>query len=194
VGGKRQCLLAVWAAEEVLAWAEDHLKKGTWPGSDYKELLELVIIWLGGTFAAFKFRFPGADHHARWHIKAIYKLKLALLTGQFPMDQKEEMKEEMKVAMVASFVGLFYAKAFFWCTLPSAKPHDDLKFMSEMIRYRTVQPAVAFQCLQSCYRHPSMVVFALCDHCVKDVKSAEKEDMAKQLFSIKDVKDWARKA
>ena len=167
-------------AEEVLAWAEDHRKKGTWPRSDYKELLELVIIWLGGTLAAFKFRFPGADHHARWLSKAIYKLKLALLTGQFPMDQKEEME----VAMVAEFVGLFYAKAFFRCPLPSAAPHDDLKFMSEMVRYRTVQPAVAFQCLQSCYRHlwyltPSMVVFALCD---KDVTSAEKEDMAKLLF------------
>ena len=67
-------------------------------------------------------------------------MKIALLTGQFPMDKNEEME----VAMVAEFVCLFYAKAFFRCPLPSAAPLADLMFMLEIVRYRIVHPAVAF--------------------------------------------------
>ena len=169
-------------AEEVLIWAEVHYKKGTWPRDDYRELLELTIIWLGGKLDNFNYKFPGADHHARWLSKAIYNMKLVLLFGQFSMDEKE-MAE---IAMIAEFVGLFYMKAFFKVPLPSAAPYTDLIFMSDMVKYRMVQPKLAFQCLQSCYRHlwyltPQLVIFALCD---KDTDIGEKEEMAKKLFSI----------
>ena len=33
---------------DILAWAFEHLEKGSWPRGDYKELLELVIVWMGG--------------------------------------------------------------------------------------------------------------------------------------------------
>ena len=79
-----------YQARTVLAWAEDHYLVGTWPRCDYKELLELVIIWLGGELKSFSFKFPGADHHARWLSKGIYYMKLALLSEQFEMDQKEK--------------------------------------------------------------------------------------------------------
>ena len=95
-------------ARDVLSWAEVHLDKATWPRDDYKELLHLIIIWLGGAVKSFTFKFPGADHHARWLSKAIYYMKLALLSGQFYMEE-EEKKE---VAIISEFVGLFYAKAF----------------------------------------------------------------------------------
>ena len=51
-------------ARDVLSWAEVHLDKATWPRDDYKELLHLIIIWLGGAVKSFTFKFPGADHHA----------------------------------------------------------------------------------------------------------------------------------
>ena len=50
-------------SKKVLAWAEDHLRKGIWPRDDYKELLELIIIRLGGSVTSFKLKFPGADHN-----------------------------------------------------------------------------------------------------------------------------------
>ena len=169
-------------ARKVLAWAEDHYMKGTWPRNDYKELLELVIIWLGGKVQSFTFKFPGADHHARWLSKAIYYMKLALLSAQFVMEEKEKGE----VAIIAEFVGLFYSKAFFKCPLPSAAPSTDLLFMSEVMQYRLIHPKLAFQCLQSCYRHlwyltPSLVVLALAD---KDTIDSDKEEMGKKLFSI----------
>ena len=46
-------------AKDVLAWAEVHLEKGTWPRDDYRELLELVIIWLGGNVIGFTLACPG---------------------------------------------------------------------------------------------------------------------------------------
>ena len=32
----------------VLAWTFEHLEKGSWLRDNYKELLELVIVWMGG--------------------------------------------------------------------------------------------------------------------------------------------------
>jgi len=50
------------------------------PRNDYKELLELALIFLGEkpktpTF----FHVPGAIHHARWMAKAIYCIKFIYL-------------------------------------------------------------------------------------------------------------------
>ena len=50
-------------ANEVLVWAEPALESNTWPRCDYKELLELLIIYLGGYVPGFCFKLPGPDHH-----------------------------------------------------------------------------------------------------------------------------------
>ena len=60
----------------VLAWAESELAKNTWPRADYKELLVLTIVCLGGVIPGFEFRQPAPDHHARWMSKAIYIIHL----------------------------------------------------------------------------------------------------------------------
>ena len=130
-------------AREVLSWAEEHWRKGTWPRDDYRELLELVIIWLGGEIESFTFKFPGADHHARWLSKAIYDVKIDLLSNQFIMEDKEQVE----VAVIAEFVCLFYAKAFFCCPLPAAAPRCYLEFMSNILKYRLMQPRLAYHCL-----------------------------------------------
>ena len=70
-------------AEAVLGWAQEQLLAKTWPREDYKELLELLIVSLGGTVPGFSFKIPGADHHARWMSKAIYYLKIRLLSKIF---------------------------------------------------------------------------------------------------------------
>ena len=179
------CSLSSWHTNQamtVLAWAEHHHREGTWPRDDYKELLELIIIWLGGNVPSFNLKFPGADHHARWLSKAIYYMKLALLSNQFPMD-KEEQEE---VLVLAEFVALIYGKAFFKSPLSSAAPRTDLEFMYEVLQYRLYQPKLAFICLQSCFKHlwyltPSLVVFSLCDTSLDDV---QREEMAKTLFNI----------
>ena len=53
-------------AKDVLDWANKEYLNNNWPRGDYKELVELLIIYLGGKIYNFKFRITGADHHARW--------------------------------------------------------------------------------------------------------------------------------
>jgi len=49
------------------------------PREDYRELVELTIIFLGGVPPrGISLRIPGAIHHARWMAKAIYCLKIFL--------------------------------------------------------------------------------------------------------------------
>ena len=63
-----------WVGEEVaaiLTWGKEELRNGTFPRGDYREFLELGVVCLGGTVENFKFKFPGADHHARWMSKGI---------------------------------------------------------------------------------------------------------------------------
>lgn len=61
------------------------------PRDDYRELLELVILFLGGQVrCGFRFRALGALHHSRWFSKAIYSLKLWPFRNEFQLSAKEE--------------------------------------------------------------------------------------------------------
>ena len=161
----------------------------------------------------FSFKYPGADHHARWMSKAIYFLKLALLSGQISdceehevaVDDDEETKkrkrkkvkksdgmimtetEKKNVDEVAEFIGLFYAQAFFESPLSSSAPYNDLVFMSNMRRYRQYRPVIADACLASCLRHLWYVTPQLIVFSFVDpqIPSTERESMAKELFKIK---------
>jgi len=46
---------------EVLEWANNCLENDTFPRSDYRELVELTVLFLGGRVFPFSFRKPGKD-------------------------------------------------------------------------------------------------------------------------------------
>jgi len=72
----------------VLQFALDHSKKEQFR-EDYKELLELTIIFLGRTpHRGISFRIPGASHHVRWMAEAIYCLKIFIFRNQFKMSPR----------------------------------------------------------------------------------------------------------
>ena len=76
---------------EVLEFAMQTLQKVKQLREDYREFLELVIIFLGGTPPrGISFRGPGAFHHARWMAKAIYCLKIYLFRGEFTLTKEEK--------------------------------------------------------------------------------------------------------
>ncbi|CAH1112989.1 unnamed protein product [Psylliodes chrysocephalus] len=79
---------------------------------DYKELLQLSLLYLGGwSQDEFSFRISGALHQARCMAKAIYALKIVLFTKQLNMPQRE--LKAMK--RVAHFGSLIYVR--FWKNL-----------------------------------------------------------------------------
>lgn len=83
------------------------LTVGKHPREDYKELLQLSLLYLGGwSENDFSFRVPGALHQARWMSKAIYTLKIVLFNKQLSIPQQE--KNGMQ--RVAHFVSLIYVR------------------------------------------------------------------------------------
>ena len=178
-------LLPDWLQQEaksVLAWAERELEKNTWPREDYRELLRLAIVVLGGTVPGFQFLQPGPDHHARWMSKAIYFLKMKLLLNSYQVSDEEKLQIEE----ISMFVVTLYVKPWFQSPLPSAAARNDLAFMANLSRYRLIiKPSIAMSLLQSCYRHtwylvPQTVVFALAD---AGLANTQREEMAKKLHS-----------
>ncbi|KZS04710.1 Cc8K15.2-like protein, partial [Daphnia magna] len=63
--GKPITSMIASTATEVLKWAKDCYSTSVFPRADYKELLELTILFLGGD-VTIKLRKPGALHHARF--------------------------------------------------------------------------------------------------------------------------------
>ena len=155
-------------AKEVLTWAEDHLSRGTFPREDYRELLELSIVCLGGKVENFKMRKPGADHHARWMSKIIYSLKIFLV-------RSFQLEEEVRAQNLRfiKFALLVYIKHWFTVPVASAAPSNDLEFIKVLTRYREVDKLIAFEALTKFRNHlwyvnPRLAVIALADSSLPD--------------------------
>ena len=125
--------LPEWMQDEarlVLSWAEREEAKNTWPREDYRELLRLTIVCLGGIVPGFQFLLPGPDHHARWMSKALYYLKMFLLLNLFKMSDLEKSQ----VVEISKFILVLYVQAWFQSPLPTSAPSNDLKFLVNMSR------------------------------------------------------------
>ncbi|KAK4024350.1 hypothetical protein OUZ56_009768 [Daphnia magna] len=75
-------------ASKVLKWGENHLMACSFPREDYRELIELTVVYLGGKVPPpriFNLRKPGAHHRARFMHIAIYALKMQLMSERFKM-------------------------------------------------------------------------------------------------------------
>ncbi|GBM45775.1 hypothetical protein AVEN_208093-1 [Araneus ventricosus] len=94
---------------KMVNYTQNVLKDGRHPKEDYKELLQLSLLYLGGwSKNDFSFRIAGALRLARWMAKAIYALKIVLFTKQLNIPHRE--LKGMK--RVAHFVRLIYIR--FW--------------------------------------------------------------------------------
>ena len=65
-------------AKLVLKWATYCLEENTFPREDYRELIELTFIYLGGELSkgrTFRFKKPGAYHRARFMHNELYIFK-----------------------------------------------------------------------------------------------------------------------
>ena len=108
----------------LLQWLEDDAMR-----HDYKELIELTILYLGGVFPPqykFTFKAPGAFHHARWMSKIIYTLKYALFGHQVCFSIDDTLFTKIKA--LASFLAIYYVKEWCTCTSAADAPINDLAF------------------------------------------------------------------
>lgn len=163
---------------DVVNFCENELKKGTFR-DDYKELLELTLIFLGQKEGVIKFRPPGAIHHARWMAKAIYSLKIFMFSSQFHLTTKELNA----LRDICLFIVKFYVKIWFQCTKPLQAPRLDLQFMKDIKAYASVDKETSSVVLnklrtQSWYLAEETIALAFFDN---NVTVEEKQQMVQTL-------------
>jgi len=123
---------------------------GHLPREDYRELLELVLIFLGETPPrGVRFRVPGAFHHARWMSKLIYVLKIFLFQNQFKLTKRESVG----CLDFGLFVSLIYAKAWITCSNSCDAPFNDLSLIQSLAKYNTISKVISTTALKAISRH-----------------------------------------
>ena len=153
-------------ARQVLAQLLSLQENNTFPREDMKELLTLVLVWLGVRKEQFRFQYPGAVSHARFLMQSIYSMKIYLLSKQLGDVFTDQEIEQIK--NVAIFVGLFHASWYFSCSLASHAPILHLHTISQMKRVEKHMPEVARTVLKSILLHlwyitPQGIPLALTD-------------------------------
>lgn len=117
---------------------------------DYRELIELSIIFLGGdTENKFKIRPPGAMHQARWMARAIYSLKIILLSSQFRISKRD--KEAL--LDVCLFIATSYVKPWLKCNLAVKAPYQDMCFLKTLRAYEKIDKCISKATLQKFCQH-----------------------------------------
>lgn len=125
------------------------------PRDDYREFLELTIIFLGGDVpntqsgTVRNFAPPGACGEARWMMKAIYSLKMYLFREQFKLS-KYQLKG---IRDVCIFTSTLYIKAWFGCRSAINAPKQDLDFIKSAINYATIDKTISDIVLKKIARH-----------------------------------------
>ncbi len=109
-----------------------------------------------------KLRKPGAFHHARFVSKAIYFLKMCLLSTRLELTDKEPDQ----ITRMANFITIFYAKSFLRSRLALIAPTDDLLFLGSMIWFRDDDEVIENAAIEFCLCHQwyftePLVIFAI---------------------------------
>lgn len=95
--------------------------------ADYKEFLELTVLFLGGdeSLNQISFQTCGATSHARFMSKCIYGLKMFLFRSHFTLTSRE--LKSMREFLI--FVVKIYLKAWYNCPNGIISANQDLNFM-----------------------------------------------------------------
>jgi hypothetical protein len=102
---------------------------------DYRQLIELSLIYLGGDHEnKLKIRPPGAMHQARWMARAIYSLKMCLLQSQLTISAKDKR--------ALQDVSLFIATSY-GCSLAVKAPNQDLCFLKTLKKYEVIDKLIS---------------------------------------------------
>lgn len=187
--------------QNILLFIEDYLKKQL-PRGDYKELLMLSQIFLGGAGVNVKFYKPGATSHARWMAKAIYSLKIYIFRDQFKLTKREEKG----LFSVCQFVVFVYIKYWFPATLAVDAPKNDLQLIKDLLEYRQVDSVLSKSLLKKFKNHlwylsPEVSALSFFDDRVSDdikkkmveaTKEADEEESPPKRFFINKIEEFEK--
>lgn len=153
---------------EVLLFAEKKIREEL-PRNDYKEFLELIIIFLGGKPPnGTNFRQPGAYHLARWMAKAIYCLKIFMFKQQYKLIPREESA----IKEICCFIIICYAEQWFNCMNAIEAPLNDIIFLKKLVSYKNINKKIAEVAIKKFINHlwylnDECILFSLFDERIK---------------------------
>ncbi|KAG0725627.1 hypothetical protein GWK47_038257 [Chionoecetes opilio] len=162
------------------------------PRDDYRELLELSVIVLGGMPArGIRFRWPGAHHHARWMAKLIYAVKIYLFRGQANLTARESAG----ILRYVKFIVSVYVPAWYAAPSPTCVPCDDLALLKDLVGYedKSLAKALAdgFARRHLWYLSESLVPLAFFD---EDLSLERKRAMIEAFSSNEGSEDLTKRA
>lgn len=158
----------------ILQFIEHRLSTQKQQRDDYRELLELTMIFLGGIpNRGVSFRIPGAVSHARWMAKAIYAFKIYLFRDQFQLSHREKNS----LRRICIFLARVYVRAWFLSSEAIKAPYHDFLFMQQLINYQDIDPEISKVTAKKFSKHlwylvPETVVLSLFDDNVPTVVKA----------------------
>lgn len=136
-------------ADETIQFCTNKIKEDL-PRDDYKEFLELIIIFLGGIPPrGIRFKAPGAYHLARWMAKALYCLKIFLFRKQFKITQREEKA----LKRLCCFIIKCYAESWFLTPNGITAPMNDIMFLKKLELYKINDKEVAEKAITKFINH-----------------------------------------
>ena len=126
--------------QEMIKFIEVVLTTETQPRDDYRELMELTLLFLGRSPSrGTRFWVPAANHHARWMAKVIYTFKVWMFRSQFRLTSHEQKG----LRDLCVFFSRVYVKV--WVTAPLAvkAPNSDLSLLKCLKKYADINDAIS---------------------------------------------------
>lgn len=173
--------------DEIIVFCEQQLHIQQ-PRDDYREFLQLVLIFLGRKEPHdVTFRAPGPMHQARWIAKAIYSLKIWMFRSQFQLTAREcRGLSDLNI-----FITKIYIKFWFLAPVAPKAAWNDLQLLQQLhsFPHRDISEATSRKLAgQLWYLSEDLILFALFDQDV-DINtkraivkaSMEKEGTTKSL-------------
>lgn len=165
----------------ILQFIEHQLSTQKQLRDDYRELLELTMIFLGGIPKnGVSFHVPGAVSHARWMSKAIYAFKIFLFQDQFQLSHREKNS----LRRICIFLARVYVRAWFLSSEAIKAPYHDFLFMRQLVNYQAIDPEISKAAAKKFSNHlwylvPETVALSLFDD---NVPTAVKASMAQVML------------
>ena len=120
------------------------MRQGTWQREDYRELLELTVIFLGGVVKRMQYgsynvipspiRKPGAFHRARFMASCLYLYKIYMFNSQFTELSPDELTQ---VSIMVEYIALIHVPYFLKAPLATSAPRQDRIFWVDLLAYKT---------------------------------------------------------
>ena len=135
--------------DDTITFANNQLKEHQ-PRDDYKELLELSIIFVGGIpSSGIRFKKPGACHRARWMAKIIYSMKIWMFKQQFTLTKSEEKG----LRDICCFAVEVYIRSWYTAPVPRYAPRLDLQLLKTLVKYKESEEKIATIALKKFSNH-----------------------------------------